>query len=251
MKKESATMRIYDKKRGDSLMDMLPCDFGEKQMVCAVGGGGKTSFVYTLTEELRRAGKRVIMTTTTHMRWPEDVLMVASDIEGLRRLLDEKGYAIAGTHPKGHRMTGVSDEVFAQMVDICDVVVIEADGAKRLPLKAPDLSHEPVVPAMTTLTVVIGGLNAIEKPIGEICFRLEQIQEILGNNLDRTVTPEDLSRVLVEGYQDAIPQQAPNSDILYIINQADTQERIQWAERAMDAYPQKPFLVSRFLNFGL
>lgn len=241
-------MIIYDKRKGDSLMELLSCDFSRKQIVCAVGGGGKTSFVHTLAKELRQSGKRIILTTTTHMEWPADTSMVASDIEGIQQLLDAEGFVIAGTHPGGHRMNGVSEEVFAQMADICDTIVIEADGAKRLPLKAPDLSHEPVLPAITTLTVVVGGLNAVGKPIEETCFRLPQIQEILGEDLSRKITPEDMSKVLVEGYQHVIPLQASQSRILYMINQADTQERLQWASQAAAVYPEKKFIAGCFLD---
>ena len=45
------------------------------------GGGGKTSLIFYLVEKFSRQGKRVIVTTTTHMAWePECPFAEAEDI---------------------------------------------------------------------------------------------------------------------------------------------------------------------------
>lgn len=240
-------MVVYRKDLGDCLAKVLPCDWNQKQVVCAVGGGGKTSFVHTLADELCRMGKRVILTTTTHMEWPEDTSCVASEIEEIKKHLDRDGFVIAGTHPCGHRMSGVSEEVFAKMQFLCDAMVIEADGAKRRPLKAPDVSYEPVLPPNTTITVVIGGLNAIGRPIEQVCFRLPQVQRIVGEDILRLLTPEDMAKILTEGYCDIVRQQAKDSQLLFYLNQADNSQRLMWAQQIAKAYPQFSFAAGSFL----
>ena len=42
------------------------------------------------------------------------------------------------------------------------LVLIEADGARRLPLKVP-AEHEPVIPEMTTHVLSVYGLDSIGK----------------------------------------------------------------------------------------
>ena len=40
-----------------------------KQSIAVVGGGGKTSLIFRLCEEMVSTGKKVIVTTTTHMAY--------------------------------------------------------------------------------------------------------------------------------------------------------------------------------------
>ena len=62
-------------------------------IVAFTGGGGKTSLIYYLAEKFSGEGKRVIITTTTHMAWePERPFAVAEDAAGIRQLLDQYGY---------------------------------------------------------------------------------------------------------------------------------------------------------------
>lgn len=51
--------------------------------VAFTGGGGKTSLIFGLAEIFSGQGKRVIVTTTTHMAWePERPFAEAEDIPG-------------------------------------------------------------------------------------------------------------------------------------------------------------------------
>ena len=45
----------------------LHLDMDRHRAVTLVGGGGKTTTMYALAREAREAGKRVIVTTTTHI----------------------------------------------------------------------------------------------------------------------------------------------------------------------------------------
>ena len=48
-------------------LELLQIDYEKYPVIAVVGGGGKTSLIYRLTDELIDKGKRVIITTTTHM----------------------------------------------------------------------------------------------------------------------------------------------------------------------------------------
>ena len=69
----------------------------EKALTVAfTGGGGKTSLILGLAEIFSGQGKRVIVTTTTHMVWePERPFAEAEDIPGACRLIEQYGYVIA------------------------------------------------------------------------------------------------------------------------------------------------------------
>ena len=65
------------------------CILPEKGVVSFVGGGGKTSLLFRFAEELHACGKRVIVSTSTHMFRPDHVPVLDDfDVEVLRGLLD-------------------------------------------------------------------------------------------------------------------------------------------------------------------
>jgi molybdenum cofactor cytidylyltransferase len=76
-----------------------------------------------------------------------------------------------------------------------DFVAVEADGSRMRPTKAP-ADHEPVVPAETTLLVVVAGIDALEDTLLLTCHRPERVSDITGVPLDQRLTPEHLARLL-------------------------------------------------------
>ena len=118
----------------------------EKALTVAfTGGGGKTSLILGLAEIFSGQGKRVIVTTTTHMAWePERPFAEAEDIPGACRLIEQYGYVIAAHHKAGQpKISGPEKEILEKLPGFCDLLLVEADGSRRRPLKVPAV-HEPV-----------------------------------------------------------------------------------------------------------
>ena len=67
-------------KRYGYFLDLLKLDIEKYPVIAVVGGGGKTSLIYRLNEELQALGKKVIISTTTHMAYDP---MLASGKEHL------------------------------------------------------------------------------------------------------------------------------------------------------------------------
>ena len=55
--------------QADSLLDALKINPEKYRVIAVVGGGGKTSLIFRLCEEMVSTGKKVIVTTTTHMAY--------------------------------------------------------------------------------------------------------------------------------------------------------------------------------------
>ena len=51
-------------KRYGYFLDLLKLDIEKYPVIAVVGGGGKTSLIYRLNEELQALGKKVIISTT-------------------------------------------------------------------------------------------------------------------------------------------------------------------------------------------
>ncbi len=160
-----------------------------------VGGGGKTTLMLRLAEELGESGARVIVTTTTHIFPPEGILTFSgaskSEIEA----------ALAARHivclgvPAEQGKLSMPETTFAEMEELADYVLVEADGAKHLPLKAP-APHEPVIPPETKMVLAVAGMDGAGKTIEETAFRPGLYAALLESDEAHRITPADIARVL-------------------------------------------------------
>lgn len=73
-----------------------------------------------------------------------------------------------------------------------DYVLVEADGSRRLPIKA-HLPHEPVIPGNAGLTVVLVGAAGFGRPIREAVHRWERFCQLTGAAPEEPVTAENLA----------------------------------------------------------
>jgi probable selenium-dependent hydroxylase accessory protein YqeC len=179
---------------------------GSREHVAIVGGGGKTTLMFSLSEECRKKGHRFIISTTTKvwnreaLNWP-NVLLDPSDYDSLEKLketLKRDGHAFVGSRVlESGKMEGIkpglADALYREAE--IDYLFLEADGAAGRPLKAP-AEHEPVIPSSATVIVAIIGLEALEKPLEEkVVFRTEQFIKITGLNLGEMITPNALAKI--------------------------------------------------------
>ena len=184
-----------------------------------VGGGGKTTLMLRLARELVEGGARVIVTTTTHIFPPEGIPTgnPANAQEVSRALLLEPLLCL-GKPAEGGKLTA-PDLSMAMLSQLADYVLVEADGAKRLPLKAPD-AHEPVIPRETRLVVAVAGLDGAGKPIREAAFRPALYAALCEKSEQDAATPRDIARVLAHpnGQRKSIPKGAR---FAVLLNKAD------------------------------
>ncbi|MBK7216413.1 MAG: putative selenium-dependent hydroxylase accessory protein YqeC [Candidatus Promineofilum sp.] len=174
-------------------------------MVAFVGGGGKTSLLFALAESLPG---RVVITTTTRIFAAQmrlaPAVVYADDLSRLGELLDAHGRCLVVGHVDGDKARGVAPDLPARLLARPDVdaVVVEADGSRMRPVKAP-AEHEPVIPPETTLVVPVAGLDALEGPLAEVAHRAEIVKRIrnyeLGiRNEEQESVPSPLGRGLGE-----------------------------------------------------
>jgi molybdenum cofactor cytidylyltransferase len=115
------------------------------------------------------------------------------------------------------------EEIWIQAKSRRISLLVEADGARRLPLKAP-ANHEPVVPSWIHSVIVVAGLLGLGKPVtADWVHRLERFAALSGSAAGELVTVEALARLLKhpEGGLKGIPAGARR---IALLNQADTEE---------------------------
>ncbi len=189
------------------LVDALDIRPGE--VVAFVGAGGKTSAMFRLATELAERGLRVLTTTTTRIAQDElslapthmalgDRLRVPRSLAGL---LEAHRHVFIYTRLEENRkVRGVTpawlDEHIAHE-PFLDVLLVEADGSRRLPLKAP-LPHEPAIPASAGVIVPVVGLDVLGQPLDEEhVYGAEQIHDLLGHPSGAPVTPALVAAALL------------------------------------------------------
>ena len=174
-----------------------------------VGSGGKTTLIKRQAQQYRAEGKRVFVTTSTHM-FIEAGTLLTDDAEAILRELDRAGYAMAG-RPEGVKIKALSRETYLRVCDHADVVLVEADGSRGLPMKFPG-SGEPVI-FDNVEQVVVCGLQALGKPVRDVAHRLELVTRCLGVPEETIVTPEHIRKLLLEGYVRPLRQRYPGIPI--------------------------------------
>ena len=88
----------YEVEQKNFLYEALEINIEEKNIISFVGGGGKTTSIYTLAKELSKLGKKVVVTTTTHMHMPEDFIDFKGNVnEIIERFKKNETKAIIST----------------------------------------------------------------------------------------------------------------------------------------------------------
>ena len=162
-----------------------------------VGAGGKTTLIHRQAERYRAEGKRVFVTTSTHM-FAEPDTVLSDDADVIIAELNRTGYVMAGI-PEGEKICALSPETYEKVCAQADVVLIEADGSNRKPIKFPN-STEPVLPDHVDEIVVVCGLQALGRPLVEVAHRPELVKACLGADDDTIITLNHIAKLVWEGY---------------------------------------------------
>ena len=175
-----------------------------------VGAGGKTGLLKEMAAQFRQEGKSVFATTTTHMFIEEDTLLT-DDAAAIVDALRKNGYVFAGV-PEGTKITALSQSVYCEVCKIADVVLVEADGSKHMPLKYPN-TNEPVIPDNSDEIIVVCGLHGLGKAAKDACHRLSLVKEHLGITDETLITPDHIYRLVMEGYVRPLQEKYPQKKI--------------------------------------
>ena len=188
---------------------------GQSHVIALVGGGGKTSLMFALARAFASRGRRTAVTTTTRIfkpsdgsacdsleecraRWERGEVAVwareLSDGHG-RKNIDEHQDIREWDRAQPGKIGALEAEAFAALLDNADVTLVEADGARRMALKAP-AAHEPVIPARADIVIAIAGLDVLGKSVAQACFRPELVAALLCCGPDHALTGEDIAQVL-------------------------------------------------------
>lgn len=198
------------------------------QSIALVGAGGKTTALFKLARELAPA----LVTISTHLgAWQTsraDMHLIWQAGQPMPEIPAQGITLITGSLQKeSSRYSGLTPQQLEQLHQFAGFhdlpLIIEADGSRQKPLKAP-AEHEPAIPQFVKLVVIVAGLSGLNQPLGEeTVHRADQFEALSGIQIGENVSAADLARVLnqPEGGLKNIPAGARK---VALLNQADTPE---------------------------
>jgi len=196
--------------------------------VAFAGAGGKTTAIFQLARQLVAAGRPVVVTASAHLGAWQTLLAdrhVIVRTSGDLPPLPQPGITLVTGPFEGDRTLPLDPGALEKLHNACSrhhlPLLIEADGSRQLPIKAPG-PHEPPIPAFSEMVVITAGLTGVGRPLApESVHRPEAFAEIAGIQPGEAVTPETLARVLMhpQGGLKNIPLGARRAVLL---NQAET-----------------------------
>ncbi len=176
----------------------------QNSKIALVGSGGKTTLMYQLAHDF---GTRVVCTTSTHLALDQldaaDQHWVINDISDLPDPNEEiPGNTLLFTGPQVEidRVGSLAPEIMEALNKLADIwncpMIIEADGARKLPIKAP-AEHEPVIPEFVNAVITVVGLSGLGKPLTEDwVYRPDLYSSLVGLPLGARLESEHLVKAL-------------------------------------------------------
>lgn len=234
------------------VLKLLNIHISNKTVISVVGGGGKTSLVFRLAEEFALLGKKVIVSTTTHMAYePDRPFAEDGETVKVRKNLEEYGYTVAASKMTGESIQKIKplpDGGLQKLRSECDVMILEADGAKGLPLKVP-ADWEPVIPEMTDMVIGVIGLDCLGKKITDTVHRPELAAQLLGKSTEDRVTEEDLLKIA--GSPFGMKKNVGNREYRVFLNKKDLVSDSQIPDRIIKKMKMKKIQAAcQSLKFG-
>lgn len=197
--------------------------------ICSlVGGGGKTSLLYSLAKE--DPWGKTLLTTSTMMWDPEGsvhpfaelIIRKRSSLPDAKRV-ESPCFIAASRVPEKKKVRGFSSDEISRWKksSLWKLIVIEADGASCRPLKMPDI-HEPQIPEATTVTIAVIGLDILGKPASEAnIHRFPLVQKRIGLKEGERVSLQHLAAV-IDHPEGLFKDSPPEAKKILILNKADT-----------------------------
>jgi len=178
-------------------------------VITVIGSGGKTSLIWHLAAAFStQQDRKILVTPTTKMYVPcgpekthnhyyDHCQDHYHDGTGGDFPVPAPGITLAGNfNGESGKLESLSPADLSKVTTGYDIVLIEGDGARGLPLKAWD-THEPVIPEFTDMTIGILPLWPLGMPASEkIIHRLPRFLSLTGAVPGENIRTEHIQKLI-------------------------------------------------------
>ncbi|MBK5200503.1 MAG: putative selenium-dependent hydroxylase accessory protein YqeC [Spirochaetaceae bacterium] len=160
----------------------------KNNVIAITGGGGKTTTMIALGEFYKTKGYSVLLSTTTKVQSPRffDFKVDYIFFEECDFFMHEpvKGESVVFVeqhimNPK--KSLAPRDEILPLISKKYDVTILEADGARCLPLKK-HRACDPVIPKNVTSVIAIAGMSSFNHSAANFCMGEDDMSLVVDKN---------------------------------------------------------------------
>ena len=173
-------------------------------VISVCGAGGKTTKCIELAVGYAKKNKSVVITTTTNMQ--KKLIISNFDRNLFYKSLNPISARIAiknikkgkiffvGEIENNDKIKSISENDYRKLCNIFDVIIVETDGSKWMPLKIPRIEekkgfnnknefvfYEPIIPENTSKIIVVYGKQSIGRKLKTVCHRFDELKYKLRN----------------------------------------------------------------------
>jgi probable selenium-dependent hydroxylase accessory protein YqeC len=239
-----------------NLINAFNLESSNPQIIAFVGGGGKSSTMYRLATELRNQKQKILVTTTTMIfhpkvkKRPYNVFFTGSADSFLEQISPNKGtITVAGAEitADGNKIKGFEPTEIKQIQNsgYFDTILVEADGARGKPIKAP-AEYEPVIPPDIDIVAGVIGMDCIGTEINKQNVHRPEIFTKITESVNGSVIEKSIVIKLLTSPEGIFKNTSPKSRKIVIFNKSDTEYRILKATEIAEGIP-KYTGIERFL----
>lgn len=232
-------------------MKKLTKNFNIKKgdVVSIVGSGGKSTLLFQLAKELKNEC-RVLVSTSARILMPskKDYDCLYTDVESYinNKKLKANGITVISKSFNSitNKMIGIDDGDLDSLIKDFDIVLLEADGSRNMPVKGWK-NHEPPVLNNTNKTIGIIPANFINKKKDRnFIYGFDEFN-ILTDNCEY-INFEAIGKIC--SHKDGIFKNSKGQLYLFL-NKAETEEEI-YASKELSKY-LKEKIVNNPFNFKI
>jgi molybdenum cofactor cytidylyltransferase len=149
----------------------------------------------------------------------------------------------------------LSPETICRLSALDDVMatIVEADGSRERPLKAP-ARHEPAVPPCATHVLTVAGMRAVNRPLdAATVHRPEIAAELAGLRMGDSLAPEAVAAMLAHPAGGLKGHHPGRASYLYLNLAADASDspseveaRLTWAQRIAGIVLARPMVYPAY-----
>lgn len=196
--------------------------------------------MYRLASELAENQQRVLVTTTTMIFHPKifnrpcNTFYAGSVKSFLHNYSPARGtITVAGKEliSDGKKIKGFDPSEIEQIKksEYFDIILVEADGARGKPIKAP-AEYEPVIPLDTDIVVGLIGMDCMGVKIDHTnVHRPELFTKVTSSSLGEIIKPLIINKLL-QSSEGLFKGTSHKSRKIVIFNKSDTSDRISKAK---------------------
>ncbi|MBW2653072.1 MAG: putative selenium-dependent hydroxylase accessory protein YqeC, partial [Deltaproteobacteria bacterium] len=124
--------------------DVLDIRSTHSELICFVGAGGKTTTLFKLARELKHPRKKVLVTTTTAIFYPDEsdydevIVDRLKDSRMFNTVKEGRIVVLAREVSPENKLLGIDREFIEELYKkkLFHYILVEGDGSKQKPIKA-------------------------------------------------------------------------------------------------------------------